>query len=209
MRIIKEGDILVSIDVSGLYTNIPQSEGLEAVRDALEDRDDKAIPSEYIVKLLEIVLKHNIFEFDEELFIQLIGTAMGTRPAPSYANIFMARKIDNKIEELAKKERLVEPYFGIMKICRRAIGTYRDLSTPIGRVTQNNQSNRINTFHGQSWAVGGSRRQSGTVGDSQGQSAAVGGSRWLSGTVEDCQGQSGTVGGCRGQSDTIGCSRGQ
>ena len=104
MRIIKEGDILVSIDVSGLYTNIPQSEGLEAVRDALEDRDDKAIPSEYIVKLLEIVLKHNIFEFDEELFIQLIGTAMGTRPAPSYANIFMARKIDNKIEELAKKD---------------------------------------------------------------------------------------------------------
>ena len=31
MQIIEEGDILVSIDVSGLYTNIPQSEGLEAV----------------------------------------------------------------------------------------------------------------------------------------------------------------------------------
>ena len=101
MKIIEEGDILVSIDVSGLYTNIPQSEGLEAVSDALEERNDKRIPSDYIVKLLELVLKNNIFEFNRELFIQMIGTAMGTKPAPSYANIFMARKIDSKIGELS------------------------------------------------------------------------------------------------------------
>ena len=79
MQIIEEGDILVSIDVSGLYTNIPQSEGLEAVSDALEERNDKRIPSDYIVKLLELVLKNNIFEFNRELFIQMIGTAMGTK----------------------------------------------------------------------------------------------------------------------------------
>ena len=53
------------------------------------------------MKLLELVLKNNIFEFNRELFIQMIGTAMGTKPAPSYANIFMARKIDSKIGELS------------------------------------------------------------------------------------------------------------
>ena len=52
------------------------------------------------MNLLELVLKNNIFEFDEELFIQLIGTAMGTRPAPSYANIFMARNIDKNITRI-------------------------------------------------------------------------------------------------------------
>ena len=52
--------------------------------------------------MLEIVLRYNIFEFNKELFIQLIGTAMGARPAPSYANIFMAKKIDPLIQELAK-----------------------------------------------------------------------------------------------------------
>ena len=50
-----------------------------------------------------MVLKHNIFEFNKELFIQLIGTAMGSRPAPSYANLFMAKKIDPIIIELAKE----------------------------------------------------------------------------------------------------------
>ena len=82
---------------------------MDAVQDALEDRDDKKVPSEFIIKLLDLVLKNNIFEFNEELFIQLIGTAMGTRPAPSYANIFMAKKIDPKIESLAKSYNFENP----------------------------------------------------------------------------------------------------
>ena len=54
------------------------------------------------IGLLEIILKYNIFEFDKEKYIQNIGTAMGTEPAPPYANIFMANKIDPKIIEIAK-----------------------------------------------------------------------------------------------------------
>ena len=93
--------ILVSIDVSALYTNIPQEEGLDAVKEASDTEDYKNIPSEFITRLLELVLKYNIFEFNQELFLQLIGTAMGTRSAPSYANIFMAQRIDPKIIEVA------------------------------------------------------------------------------------------------------------
>jgi len=92
---------LVSIDVSALYTNIPQEEGLEAAKEALENTENVNIPPEFILRLLELVLKYNIFEFNQELFLQMIGTAMGTRPAPSYANIFMTRKIDPKIVESA------------------------------------------------------------------------------------------------------------
>ena len=100
---IPDNAILVSIDVSGLYTNIPQEEGLDAVREALLEREDTKVPTEFLVRILELVLRYNIFEFNTELFLQMIGTAMGTRAAPSYANIFMARKIDQKILDLASQ----------------------------------------------------------------------------------------------------------
>ena len=41
--------------------------------------------------LLKLVLTKNNFEFNEEHYLQIAGTAMGTRVAPSYANIFMAQ----------------------------------------------------------------------------------------------------------------------
>ena len=40
----------------------------------------------------------NIFEFDGMLFIQRIGTAMGTNAAPTFANLFMG-KIDKMIQK--------------------------------------------------------------------------------------------------------------
>ena len=44
-----------------------------------------------MIKLLKLVMNSNIFQFNEEFWIQLIGTSMGTRVAPTYANIFMGR----------------------------------------------------------------------------------------------------------------------
>ena len=91
---VKDDDILVTVDVCSLYTNLDMTEGLGACREALEDRNDKKVHTDFIIKLLEIILKYNIFEFNEEMFIQMIGTAMGAVPAVSYANITMAKVID-------------------------------------------------------------------------------------------------------------------
>jgi hypothetical protein len=41
--------------------------------------------------LLTLVLKHNNYTFNGEHFLQINGTAMGTKMAPSYANIFMGK----------------------------------------------------------------------------------------------------------------------
>ena len=49
------------------------------------------MPSDYLIKLLRIVMNCDIFTFNEEFWIQLFGTSMGTRVAPAYANIFMGR----------------------------------------------------------------------------------------------------------------------
>ena len=52
--------ILFSVDVTGLYTNIPQDDGLEFCREALENRTDKSVPMSFLIELLNICLKNNI-----------------------------------------------------------------------------------------------------------------------------------------------------
>ena len=107
-EVVKDGDILVTIDVTGLYTNIPIDQGLIAAKKALDGRADQSIPTDFIISLLEVILKFNVFEFNKELFIQVIGTAMGAIPAVSYANIFMAYDIDPNIIKAAEQPKTSE-----------------------------------------------------------------------------------------------------
>ena len=84
----------ISLDLKSMYTNIPIDEGIEAFRIELDKREDQTIPTEFLIRLLRLVLENNIFEINKEFWLQLLGTAMGTRVAPTYANIFM-----NKLEK--------------------------------------------------------------------------------------------------------------
>ena len=83
--------ILVTIDVSSLYTNISQDEGTEVCLDAIEASEISHIPRDVLRQLFEIVLRCNVFSFDGQIYEQIQGTAMGTKMAPSYANLFMDR----------------------------------------------------------------------------------------------------------------------
>ena len=88
---LEEGAILVTLDVSSLYTNIPNSEGTEACKIMLNNmRPNARTPlNDSLIKLLTLVLSKNNFDFNEKHYLQTGGTAMGTRVAPSYANTFM------------------------------------------------------------------------------------------------------------------------
>ena len=86
-----DNTLLVSLDVVSLYTNIPHADGIEACREAWDSRDIKDPPTETLVDLLKLVLQCNNFTFDNKHYLQVQGTAMGTKMAPSYANVFMGR----------------------------------------------------------------------------------------------------------------------
>ncbi|XP_048698400.2 uncharacterized protein LOC125633326 [Caretta caretta] len=43
-----------------------------------------------VAELCDFVLTHNYFTFEDNVYLQISGTATGTRMAPPYANIFMA-----------------------------------------------------------------------------------------------------------------------
>jgi hypothetical protein len=62
-------DRLITFDVSSLYTNIPHKEGINAIRDFMTPRIG-AQKAEMLASLSLLVLEGNIFEFNDQLYIQ-------------------------------------------------------------------------------------------------------------------------------------------
>ena len=56
------------MDVTSLYTTIPHNDGIEACREAWDQRAVKEPSMECIVQLLTLVLKHSNFTFNGEHF---------------------------------------------------------------------------------------------------------------------------------------------
>lgn len=82
--------ILATIDVTALYTNIPHDEGIEsALTHLYPEEEEMPFPKEFTESLLRIILQQNAFEFNSKMYSQIKGTAMGTKMAPAYANLFL------------------------------------------------------------------------------------------------------------------------
>ena len=95
--------ILVTADAVGLYPSIPHNAALKALRDALDCRQMKMILTDVLVKVTGFVLTNNYFEFGQKVFHQISGTAIGTKFAPRYVNIFL-----DKFEiDLLKTQKLL------------------------------------------------------------------------------------------------------
>ena len=83
---------LVSMDVTSLYTNIPQEEGITIVCNAYENfhANNPPIAANFLREMLSLILKENSFQFNGKDYLQTHGTAMGTKMAVAFVNIFMA-----------------------------------------------------------------------------------------------------------------------
>ena len=98
--------ILVTMDVSSLYTNIPNDEGIEAVREILYQNNCSTTMSHVITTFLNLILTLNNFIFNGNHYLQIKGCAMGTKCAPSYANIFMGQLESKNIYDKIKDKSL-------------------------------------------------------------------------------------------------------
>ena len=87
--------LLCTLDVTSLYTNIPNEEGRRAMASWLSKfRPQRLVPNNQpsnttLLSLLRMVLEMNNFQFNGKNYLQVGGTAMGTRVAPTLANLFM------------------------------------------------------------------------------------------------------------------------
>ena len=83
--------ILVTMDVASLYTNIPNDGGLLATKTVLDNyrMGRQRLMNLSLCNLLEMALTMNNFDFGGRHYLQVGGTAMGTKVAPSFANTYM------------------------------------------------------------------------------------------------------------------------
>lgn len=103
---IQPGDFLMTIDVLAFYTNIPHSEGILATQKILVQRPTPDPPSHIILRLIHLILTKNAFMFDNKFYHQIKGTAMGTKMAPTYANLFMGMLESRLLQHSPTKPRI-------------------------------------------------------------------------------------------------------
>ena len=60
--------------------------------------------ADFIIELLELVLKNSLMEFHGEYFQQIFGIIMGTNVAPILANLYLA-----KLEKIPKEKTKNDP----------------------------------------------------------------------------------------------------
>ena len=109
---------IFTMDVVSLYTNIPHGEGLIALRHFLDKRVTQTPPTATLIRLAELVLDMNAFEFNGQFYKQTSGVAMGTKMGPSFACLFMGY-IEKQIMDSYPGDlpefirRFIDDYFGL------------------------------------------------------------------------------------------------
>ena len=86
--------------------NIPRQEGLSSLRKFLDVRAEKKVTTETLLELVKIILKNNIFQFNEKTLKQLRGTAIGTKFALPHTIIFIVDLEERILEDIELQPRI-------------------------------------------------------------------------------------------------------
>lgn len=97
--------LLVTADVTAIYTCIPHRLGLAAVEHFLSNSSQiPAVQQHYIMELLRFATRSNYFWYNDQFFLQRKGVAMGAKFDPSLANLFMAVWEEDVVYALQRPE---------------------------------------------------------------------------------------------------------
>ena len=121
---------LCTVDIVGLYPNIPHEESLSALRKQFDNRMQKYISSDTFCDLAEVVLKNNIFKFGEKKLKQKRGTAIGTKIVLPYSILFMA-ELEEKLLRKAEFKlhlwwRYVDDIFFLWEHGEEKLNSFKD-----------------------------------------------------------------------------------
>ena len=93
---------MVSFDVCSLFTNVPLLETIDIILNKLFPNQDSIFNGFNAIsfrKLLELAVMDNNFIFNQKVFKQIDGMAMGSPLGPTFANIFMCHLEEMYLEQ--------------------------------------------------------------------------------------------------------------
>ena len=144
-----QNDVVASLDIENFYPSIPVKEAIQLICDEIYARDNKPKCDIKLFKsLLESVLIDNIVSFDNKLWRQINGVAMGSPLAADVANAYMAI-LENKseINKLTKMyHRYVDDTFVVCESEEKFETLFQcmnSLSTSLKITKENMEDNKI------------------------------------------------------------------
>jgi hypothetical protein len=112
---VDDHSILVSYDVTSLFTNVPVDETIQILAEkAFKDdwfnkQHNLNITKSDLVELLNIATKNQLFQFEGSLYEQTDGVAMGSPLGPLMANVFMC-SIEDRLQDQGKLPEFYKRY---------------------------------------------------------------------------------------------------
>ena len=90
---ISDDEVMVSFDVVSLFTAIPVNKACEYIRNKLNNDTTlhlrTSLNTDDIISLLEFTLSNNYFVYNDRVYKQIHGCAMGSPVSPIVANLCM------------------------------------------------------------------------------------------------------------------------
>lgn len=95
LKLVYEDDVLVSYDVTALFTNIPVHEAIQILAEKAFNNNgfnntyDLQLKKEDLIDFLEVSVKNQRFQFDGGVYEPIDGVAMDSSRGPPLADTFM------------------------------------------------------------------------------------------------------------------------
>ncbi|BHF72983.1 hypothetical protein SprV_0401605600 [Sparganum proliferum] len=113
-----DGMMMFSLDVASLFTNVPVTETVDYICDFLSaSHQEIGLPTKTLKELLLRCTLNVQFLFDNHLYRQIDGVAMGSPLGPLLADVFMGKlerfQLSDQIKKLKHYGRYVDDIFAI------------------------------------------------------------------------------------------------